>query len=198
VHCRTTHQRRIAGTPAPCCQIADRVEAGSAYHRQQDLAILSRSGSRPRSQAGERIVGTLVRRPLDMISQRGARRTCSRSSACASCCSRRRHRPGDCSRPATTPITIAGRASGVTGAHEQCLFFAVAVNYVRGGAPDPSKPVLVLDRGPLDVVTSLNRVYGSSGPSHRHRSPLGGVHDAADHRRQVQRGNHRFVEGRAR
>ncbi|MGI8730062.1 MAG: hypothetical protein ACR2LK_08760 [Solirubrobacteraceae bacterium] len=50
------------------------------------------------------------------------------------------------------------------GAHEQCHFFAVAVNYVRGGAPDPSKPVLVLDRGPLDVVTSLDRVYGSAVP----------------------------------
>jgi hypothetical protein len=30
-----------------------------------------------------------------------------------------------------------GRADAVTGAHEQCHFFEVAVNYVRAGAPDP-------------------------------------------------------------
>lgn len=45
-------------------------------------------------------------------------------------------------------------------AHAQCHFVEVAVNYVRGGAPDPTKPVLVLDRGALDVVSSLDRIYG--------------------------------------
>jgi hypothetical protein len=44
--------------------------------------------------------------------------------------------------------------------HRQCHFVEVAVNYVRGGAPDPTKPVLVLDRGALDVVASLDRIYG--------------------------------------
>src|SRR3954454_13283355 len=50
---------------------------------------------------------------------------------------------------------------GGTGfAHLQCNFFRVGVDYVRAGAPDPAKPVLVLDRGELDVVSSLDRVYG--------------------------------------
>ena len=44
--------------------------------------------------------------------------------------------------------------------HVQCHFFQAAVEYLRAGAPDPSKPVLVLDRGKLDVVTSLDRIYG--------------------------------------
>lgn len=43
---------------------------------------------------------------------------------------------------------------------KQCGFFRVAVDYARGGAPDASKPVLVLDRGSLDVVDALDRVYG--------------------------------------
>ena len=47
--------------------------------------------------------------------------------------------------------------------HGQCHFFQVAVDYVRAGAPDPTKPVFVLDRGLLDVVTSLDRVYGPGG-----------------------------------
>ena len=53
-----------------------------------------------------------------------------------------------------------GRVSSEPEAHRQCRFFKVALEYVRAGAPIPSKPVLVLDRGPLDVVTSLDRVYG--------------------------------------
>jgi hypothetical protein len=44
--------------------------------------------------------------------------------------------------------------------HRQCHFFQVALEYLRAGAPDPAKPVLVLDRGQLDVVTSLDRIYG--------------------------------------
>ena len=43
----------------------------------------------------------------------------------------------------------------------QCHFFQVAVDFVRGGAPDPAKPVLVLDRGHLDVVQALDRTYGA-------------------------------------
>jgi hypothetical protein len=38
-----------------------------------------------------------------------------------------------------------------------CHFAATGVNYVRGTAPDPNKPVLVLDRGSLDWVTTLRR-----------------------------------------
>ena len=46
-----------------------------------------------------------------------------------------------------------------------CHFVKVAVDFVRGGAPDPSKPVLVLDRDPsggtsLEVVTALDNAYG--------------------------------------
>ena len=42
----------------------------------------------------------------------------------------------------------------------QCHFVSTAVNYVRGGAPDPSKPVLVLDRLNLHVVTALDTAFG--------------------------------------
>ena len=49
---------------------------------------------------------------------------------------------------------------GIAFPHQQCHFFQVAVDYVRGTAPDPTKPVLVLDRKSLDVVTSLDRVWG--------------------------------------
>src|SRR5437764_5384823 len=46
-----------------------------------------------------------------------------------------------------------------------CHFVKVAVDFVRGGAPNPSKPVLVLDRDPsggtsLEVVTALDNAYG--------------------------------------
>jgi len=51
--------------------------------------------------------------------------------------------------------------SGTGFSHLQCRFFQFAVDYSRGAAPDPAKPVLVLDRGALDVVTSLDRVYGA-------------------------------------
>ena len=53
-----------------------------------------------------------------------------------------------------------GHVSNEPDAHRQCHFFKVAVEYVRAGAPDPRKPVLVLDRAALDVSTSLDRIYG--------------------------------------
>jgi hypothetical protein len=43
----------------------------------------------------------------------------------------------------------------------QCHFVKVAVDYVRAGAPDPSKPVLVLDRGTLKMVAALDNAYGA-------------------------------------
>jgi hypothetical protein len=43
----------------------------------------------------------------------------------------------------------------------QCHFIQTAVNYVRAGAPDPSKPVLVLDRGDLDFVLALDNAFGA-------------------------------------
>jgi uncharacterized repeat protein (TIGR01451 family) len=48
----------------------------------------------------------------------------------------------------------------------QCHFVEVATNYVRGGAPDPTKPVLVLDNdeanspGEYDVVEALDNAFG--------------------------------------
>ena len=54
-----------------------------------------------------------------------------------------------------------GRVSDEPEAHRQCHFFKVALEYVRSGAPDPRKPVLVLDRGALDVVRALDRIYGA-------------------------------------
>lgn len=44
---------------------------------------------------------------------------------------------------------------------QQCHFFEIAVDYVRGGAPDPSRPVLVLDRLDLDVVEALDNAFGA-------------------------------------
>ena len=43
----------------------------------------------------------------------------------------------------------------------QCHFVEAAVNYVRAGAPDPSKPVLVLDRDDLDMVQALDAAFGA-------------------------------------
>ena len=37
-----------------------------------------------------------------------------------------------------------------------CAFVAASVNWVRAGAPDPSKPVLILDRGELDFKKSVD------------------------------------------
>jgi hypothetical protein len=57
-----------------------------------------------------------------------------------------------------------GRTTSEPFSHTQCHFFQVAVDYVRGGAPDPTKPVLVLDRGDLDIVSSIDRIYGPAFP----------------------------------
>lgn len=43
----------------------------------------------------------------------------------------------------------------------QCHFVRVAVSYVRAGAPDPTKPVLVLDRGSLQFGTALDSAFGA-------------------------------------
>ena len=47
---------------------------------------------------------------------------------------------------------------------EQCHFVEVATSYVRGGAPDPSKPVLVLDRGDNDFDGALNNAFPGGIP----------------------------------
>ncbi|MEA2273774.1 MAG: hypothetical protein QOI98_2482 [Solirubrobacteraceae bacterium] len=44
---------------------------------------------------------------------------------------------------------------------QQCHYFQVAVNYVRGAAPNPNAPVLVLDRLDLDVVHALDSAFGA-------------------------------------
>ena len=51
---------------------------------------------------------------------------------------------------------------GPNAANEsQCGFFRKATDYVRAGAPDPNKPVLVLDVEDFDVVRSLDNAYGA-------------------------------------
>ena len=70
---------------------------------------------------------------------------------------------------ATLPVgsAVAGRLV-VTGHdadlhcsnEEQCHFVKVAVDYVRAGAPDPAKPVLVLDRLDLDMNVALDNAFG--------------------------------------
>jgi hypothetical protein len=49
---------------------------------------------------------------------------------------------------------------GVVGS--ECHFIEVAVSYVRNGAPDPSRPVLVLDNADLQLKNAL---LGAFGPS---------------------------------
>jgi hypothetical protein len=44
---------------------------------------------------------------------------------------------------------------------DQCHFVQVATTWVRGAAPDPSKPVLVLDASDLDFPTSLDNAFGA-------------------------------------
>jgi hypothetical protein len=46
---------------------------------------------------------------------------------------------------------------------QQCHFVKVAVEYVRAGAPDPSKPVLVLDKGGLQVPKALDAAFPPAG-----------------------------------
>lgn len=45
----------------------------------------------------------------------------------------------------------------------QCHFVQVATSWVRGGAPDPTKPVLVLDTSDLDFPTALDNAFGAGG-----------------------------------
>src|SRR4051794_12259421 len=47
---------------------------------------------------------------------------------------------------------------------EECHFVRVAVDYVRAGAPNPSKPILVLDRLDLDVSRALVKAYAPAAP----------------------------------
>ena len=49
---------------------------------------------------------------------------------------------------------------------QQCHYFRVAVDFVRGGAPDPSKKILVLDRGDQDVAAAFaqDASYGGTPP----------------------------------
>jgi hypothetical protein len=43
--------------------------------------------------------------------------------------------------------------------NQECHFVKVVLDYVRAGAPDPSKPVLVLDRGALAVPSAIIKAY---------------------------------------
>ena len=45
--------------------------------------------------------------------------------------------------------------------NNQCHFVKIAVDFVRGEAPDPSKPVLVLDREDLDMSVALDNAFGA-------------------------------------
>lgn len=51
-----------------------------------------------------------------------------------------------------------------SGTYASCSVLSTAVDFVRAGAPDPSKPVLVIDRGALKLQNTLNNLYGSSLP----------------------------------
>lgn len=58
------------------------------------------------------------------------------------------------------------RDSVTSGAPGACSFVAASVNWVRAKAPDPSKPVLILDRGPLDLKNTIDKMVaaGASVP----------------------------------
>ena len=45
-----------------------------------------------------------------------------------------------------------------------CNYVRVAVKYVRGGAPQPDKPVLILDRGARQMVTALDAAFPTRVP----------------------------------
>ncbi|NJL30037.1 MAG: hypothetical protein HC897_20150 [Thermoanaerobaculia bacterium] len=49
------------------------------------------------------------------------------------------------------------------GSNQQCHFFEVAVRYVRGGAMNPTLPVLILDRLDLDAERALDRAFPPAG-----------------------------------
>lgn len=48
------------------------------------------------------------------------------------------------------------RDSVTAGNPGACAFVAASVNWVRAKAPDPTKPVLILDRGPLDFKGAVD------------------------------------------
>ena len=58
------------------------------------------------------------------------------------------------------------RDSVTSGAPGGCAFVAAGVNWVRAAAPDPSKPVLILDRGALDLKNTVDKMVaaGASVP----------------------------------
>lgn len=55
--------------------------------------------------------------------------------------------------------------SSTRGSSDACDFFVHAVPYARSGAPDPSKPVLLLDRGNLQLKDSMDAVFGDTVPT---------------------------------
>lgn len=57
---------------------------------------------------------------------------------------------------------------------DQCHSVEVATRYVRGGAPDPGKPVLVLDRGELLLSRALDRAFGPGAVPRVVMDPRGG------------------------
>ena len=70
-------------------------------------------------------------------------------------------------------FTLAGTASAgnfLASGHDydlhctfgsaQCHYLKTAIQFVRAGAPDPTKPVLVLDKGSLEMFNSINGQFG--------------------------------------
>src|SRR5215212_6407758 len=51
-------------------------------------------------------------------------------------------------------------AGANTGNPGQCHYVKVAVDFVRSGAPDPTKPVLVLDNGNNEMALALDQAFG--------------------------------------
>src|SRR5450755_2009448 len=45
-----------------------------------------------------------------------------------------------------------------------CHFLRVALDYVRSGAPDPSKPILLFDEPPNHMLHAIVAAYGGSPP----------------------------------
>jgi Putative metal-binding motif len=45
-----------------------------------------------------------------------------------------------------------------------CHFLRVALDYVRSGAPDPSKPILLFDEPPDNMLHAIQAAYGGSPP----------------------------------
>jgi hypothetical protein len=46
------------------------------------------------------------------------------------------------------------------GASQQCHYLQAVVTWVRSGAPTPAKPVLVLDKGALELNNALDKAFG--------------------------------------